>query len=151
MHMLRRTVFSLLSAAGVPLAVQAAACPAQDIAGSTRASTAPPTVEVLGLHAWTRQMLQDSVRRRRPGTEFGDAACALILRDSLHFADAAVWRFRDGSVVLAVVEPGDSTRVRYDDHGTGIAASPAGWDSVGAALKGARWSPYGAIVASVVR
>ena len=48
------------------------------------APTASATVEILGLRRWTADMLRDSVERNRPGTKFSDAACALLLRDSMH-------------------------------------------------------------------
>ena len=51
-------------------------------------------VEVLGLQKWTLRMLRDSVRKYVPGQELHDAACMLILREKLHFADAYVARFR---------------------------------------------------------
>src|SRR5438309_2507017 len=47
-------------------------------------------VEVLGLRAWTLEMLRDSIRRRFPGQTLESAACMVTLRDSLHFADALV-------------------------------------------------------------
>lgn len=69
------------------------------------------TVEVIGLRGWTDGMLRDSLRAYRPDVALGDAACGEVLRDSLNFAEAAVLRFRDGRVVVTVIEPADSHRV----------------------------------------
>jgi hypothetical protein len=68
-------------------------------------------VEVLGLRRWTVPMLVDSLRKYKPDVTLGDAACGVILRDSIGFQDAAVFRFRDGRVVLSIIEPWDSSRV----------------------------------------
>jgi hypothetical protein len=79
-------------------------------------------VEVLGLHTWTLEMLQDSIRRRFPGQRLEDAACMVTLRDSLHFADAlvqAVIYSRGAStavrnyLVVKLIEPQETTRVRW--------------------------------------
>jgi hypothetical protein len=80
-------------------------------------------VEVLGLRAWTLEMLRDSIRRRFPGQTLEDAACMVTLRDSLHFADALVQRVIYSSpgaaaavrdyLVVKVIEPQETTRVRW--------------------------------------
>jgi len=79
-------------------------------------------VEVLGLRAWTLQMLQDSIRRRVPGQTLESAACMVTLRDSLHFADALVQgiTYSAGAgaavrnyLVVKVIEPQDANRVRW--------------------------------------
>jgi len=90
------------------------------------AVAAAQSVEVLGLRHWTVGMLRDSLRRFRPDIALGDAACGDLLRDSLHFPDAAVLRFRDGRVVLSVIEPSDSQRVvlRPAPDGAGAPAPP---------------------------
>lgn len=79
-------------------------------------------VEVLGLKRWTLKMLQDSIRHYIPGQELHSAACMVTLRDSLHFADAEVvttssaqpGHARVTFLVIKVVEPQDSARVRWD-------------------------------------
>lgn len=80
-------------------------------------------VEVLGLRRWTLEALHDSVRARGRGLALHDAACMVVLRDSLRFADALVsetmYQPADGGapvtyVLIKVVEPSDSARVRWD-------------------------------------
>jgi hypothetical protein len=77
------------------------------------------TIEVVGLDRWTVQMIQDSMDRYSPGDSLQSHACAVILRYKLHFADAAAQTYlpsptHTGTYVLvSVVEPGDSARVRY--------------------------------------
>jgi hypothetical protein len=81
-------------------------------------------VEVLGLNRWTLQMLQDSVRRYRPGLELHEGACMALLRDSLHFAEASVERFtsampgRPATVLftIKVIEPQDAGLVQWDNR-----------------------------------
>lgn len=97
-------------------------------------------LEILGLRNWTVSMLADSIERYRPGTSLTDAACAAVLRDNLGFPDAAVLRFRDGRVVLTVIEPGDTGRVALRVVSTTSPPIAGPWDSI-AAL--ARLSPFG--------
>jgi hypothetical protein len=79
-------------------------------------------VDVIGLRRWSLDMLRDSVRKHRPGIELHDAACAVVLRDMLGFADAQVnsqtyvespgaepQRF----VAIKVIEPGEAARVKW--------------------------------------
>lgn len=79
-------------------------------------------VEVIGLRRWSLAMLRDSVRARRPGMELHDAACMIVLRDSLGFPDVLVsemiYLAQPGAqpqrfLVLKVVEPRDSSRVQW--------------------------------------
>jgi hypothetical protein len=79
-------------------------------------------VEVLGLHTWTLEMLQDSIRRRIPGQKLESAACMVTLRDSFHFADALVNAIRysagEGAavrnyLVVKLIEPQEAARVRW--------------------------------------
>jgi hypothetical protein len=72
-------------------------------------------------------MLSDSLRRIRPDVALGDAACGEVLRDSLGFPDAAVLRFRDGRVVLTVIEPGEAGRVVLRPRPAGPAAPSGPW------------------------
>jgi hypothetical protein len=74
------------------------------------------SVEVVGLRRWTVEMIQDSLARYSPGVSLQDHACAAVLRYRLGFADAASTRFLDGPstyIVVSVVEPQDSARVRH--------------------------------------
>ncbi len=79
-------------------------------------------VEILGLQQWSLQMLRDSVRSRVPGMELHDAACMVVLRDSLGFADALVnslhFATSDDSpvekfLVIKLVEPQERMRVQW--------------------------------------
>lgn len=74
-------------------------------------------VEILGLRTWTRQMVEDSVAKYQPGISLADHACAIILRDSVGFADAASMTMSMGGdtswTVLPVVEPALKDRVRF--------------------------------------
>lgn len=79
-------------------------------------------VEILGLRRWNLQMLKDSVHSRRPGTELHDAACMIVLREDLGFADAWVSELHFVSapgaplrtyLVIKLVEPGDRARVQW--------------------------------------
>jgi hypothetical protein len=74
------------------------------------------SVEVVGLRRWTVEMIQDSLARYSPGVSLQDHACAAVLRYKLGFADAGSDRYDDGGsgyVVVSVVEPQDSARVRH--------------------------------------
>jgi len=79
-------------------------------------------VEILGLQHWSLQMLRDSVRSRVPGMELHDAACMVVLRDSLSFADALVHTFLDAPsqglpvqefMVIKLIEPQERARVQW--------------------------------------
>jgi len=79
-------------------------------------------VEILGLHRWTLQMLQDSIRHYVPGHELHDAACMMVLKEQLHFAEASVSRFEDAPpgrtrhtyLTIKLIEPQEAKRVRWD-------------------------------------
>lgn len=78
-------------------------------------------VEILGLEDWTRQMVEDSVAKYQPGISLADHSCAVILRDSVGFAQAASQTYnirgRDTVwVVLPVVEPRMRDRVRFRNY-----------------------------------
>jgi hypothetical protein len=74
-------------------------------------------VEILGLRTWTREMVEDSVARFQPGVSLADHACAVVLRDSVGFANAASMSFSMGGdttwQVLSVVEPARAAQVRF--------------------------------------
>ena len=98
---------------------------AQPGAGPGVAAGAPATlenahlrVELIGLRRWTVPMIQDSLRRYAPNDSLLSHACAAVLRDKLHFADASVAVYpAEGQgktyIAVTVVEPQDSARVRY--------------------------------------
>jgi hypothetical protein len=85
-------------------------------AAAQEPARAPATVQILGLRNWTAKMLEDSVTRYAPGTRLAENACAVILRDSVGFADAGVIRLGAGGrswAILKVVEPELRDRVRF--------------------------------------
>ena len=76
------------------------------------------TVEVLGLERWSLRMIQDSLDKYAPGESLASHACAEVLRYKLGFADASSNSYSDvrdtiERVVVAVVEPQNSARVRH--------------------------------------
>jgi hypothetical protein len=94
-------------------------------------------VEVLGLRSWTRQMVEDSVARFQPGVSLSDHACAVILRDSVGFANAASIGYQVGDTVwsvLPVVEPARRAQVRFATY-TARHPKPAEWADLFAALE----------------
>lgn len=73
-------------------------------------------VEILGLRTWTREMVEDAVAKYAPGISLEDRSCAVLLRDSVGFADAASMRLsmRDTTwVILPVIEPRMKERVQF--------------------------------------
>lgn len=87
-------------------------------AGAQSSRQKTTVVEIIGLRNWTRQMVEDSVAKFAPGVSLADHACAVILRDSVGFADAASLQFSAFEtdtvwVVLPVVEPQFRSRIRY--------------------------------------
>lgn len=96
------------------LALLFVAAPA-DAQEAQRPSTT--VVEILGLRSWTREMVEDSVARFQPGVSLSDHACAVILRDSVGFANAASigYDFGEDTIwsVLPVVEPARRAQVRF--------------------------------------
>jgi len=84
------------------------------VAISQEVETPAGAVEFVGLHHWTIQMIQDSMRVHAPGKPLGQ--CARVLR-ALGFASAQSlgWTSTDGrsSTLVLLVEPQDSALVRY--------------------------------------
>jgi hypothetical protein len=95
-------------------------------------------VEVLGLKTWTPQQVEAAVKEYAPGVSLASAACAVILRDSIGFADAAVTTYSTGGdtvwTAIRVLEPADSTFVRYTRGDRGERPLPARWEAVHTAL-----------------
>ena len=82
-------------------------------AGSQEVNTPLGVVEFVGLHSWTIQMIQDSMRVHAPGKPLGQ--CAGVLR-SLGFPSAQSLGLPSPtgeSSLVIVVEPQDSMLVRY--------------------------------------
>jgi xanthine/CO dehydrogenase XdhC/CoxF family maturation factor len=76
------------------------------------------TVEFIGLRSWTMAMVQDSLAVYAPGDSIHTHTCAAALRYRLGFAEAASVVYLDGGrpyVLVSVVEPQDSARVRHRD------------------------------------
>src|SRR5215813_10246265 len=81
--------------------------------------TSKATIEIIGLSRWTMKMVEDSLAKYGEDSLTAHA-CAAILRQRLHFADASVTVFTDfpeyefkNYVAITVVEPQDSARIRY--------------------------------------
>lgn len=74
------------------------------------------TVEFIGLQNWTMAMVQDSLAVHSPADSIHKHTCAAALRYRLGFAEAASVAYLDGGtlyVIVSVVEPQDSVRVRH--------------------------------------
>lgn len=86
-------------------------------AAAQQSQPATTVVEILGLRTWTREMVEEAVARYQPGVSLADHACAVILRDSVGFANAASITFGMGGdttwAILPVVEPGRRAQVRF--------------------------------------
>lgn len=82
--------------------------------------TPKATIEIVGLKRWTIQMIDDSLAKYSPKDRLTAHACAAILREKLHFADASVDVFTNMTreqtksyVAVTVVEPSDSALIHY--------------------------------------
>lgn len=82
------------------------------------------TIEFLGLHKWTVQQLQDSVKKHNPNGKL--AFCMAALKANLGFADASVMPYRD-TVVITVVEPDDSALVKRNTYFPNNISLPQDW------------------------
>ena len=124
----------ILRCSALALAVSLAPCALA--AQEARAKTT--IVEILGLRDWTRKMVEDSVAKYQPGISLVDHACAVILRDSVGFADAASISMSMGGdttwAVLPVVEPSLRDRVRFRTFGAERPKNPA-WADLFAILQ----------------
>lgn len=72
-------------------------------------------VEILGLEHWTAAMLRDSLAIHAPGYSIASGTVAAALREKLGFPDAVMQSIPGDSgrnILLAVIEPQDSARVR---------------------------------------
>ncbi|HEX6038783.1 hypothetical protein [Longimicrobium sp.] len=118
----------------LPLALLALATP---ITAQEYRAPSTTVVEVLGLRTWTREMMEDSVARFQPGVSLADHACAVILRDSMGFANAASRTLNVGDTswtVLPVVEPQRRAQVRFAAY-TVRRPQQAAWADVFAVLE----------------
>ncbi|MFI5234872.1 MAG: hypothetical protein ACHQXA_04110 [Gemmatimonadales bacterium] len=109
---MRSIVFALAAVLALPAAARA-----QEAANIVHANHR--TIEFLGLSRWTVPMIRDSLAKYAPNTKIERDACAAVLRAQLHFADAAQMMYvptpPDSGlyVVVALVEPQDSSRIHY--------------------------------------
>ena len=88
-------------------------------APTQQARSPATTLEIIGLRSWSQQMLEEAVSRFQPGISLTDAACAVVLRDSVGFANASVLRLSLGATqwaVLTVLEPSEKHRVRFAEY-----------------------------------
>jgi hypothetical protein len=119
---------------GLAFALLALAAP---VAAQQPPRPSTTVVEILGLRSWTREMVEDSVARFQPGVSLSDHACAITLRDSVGFANAASSGYPMGDTVwsvLAVVEPERRAQVRFATY-TARHPKPAEWADLFAALE----------------
>jgi hypothetical protein len=100
-------------------------------------------VEVLGLRWWSVEMLQDSLAKYAPDVPLDSASIPAILRERLHFADAAVHRSEQifdenesAQVTIALREPGDSARVHFRPQTLDTIARVAEWKAITSKLTG---------------
>jgi hypothetical protein len=91
----------------------------RDNTAASTLQTARGPIEFVGLHRWTPRDVEDSLRIRAGfDLQHEDAhACAADLRYKLHFADAAVFGYRDSvghyNWLITLTEPQDSALVHY--------------------------------------
>ena len=103
------------SLAVLPRTVAASVLLLTAIGGAARAQAAPdttPGIEFIGLKQWTVQMIRDTMAVKAPGAPLGQ--CAVLL-EAIGFPSASSAEFiREGHrhIVVTLVEPADSARVR---------------------------------------
>ncbi|HEY6219596.1 MAG TPA: hypothetical protein VIV65_06040 [Gemmatimonadaceae bacterium] len=112
--------------------------PAQRIQLDTNKS-----VELIGLRWWSPEMIQDSLAKYAPGKGLDAPDVASILRNRIHFADAAVHSSEqvfdeNESTQYTVVlrEPADSARVHFRPQHLDSAATYAPWSAITRRLGG---------------
>jgi hypothetical protein len=101
------------------VAALAAVLAAPPASAQTVIHTAKSTIEIIGLKRWTTKMIEDSLAKYAED-DLSVHACAAVLRFKLHFADASVvnyvnfpeFKFKD-YLAITVIEPGDSSLIRY--------------------------------------
>ena len=98
------------------------------------------TIEVIGLRRWTIPMIQDSLAKYAPGITLESHACAAVLRYKIGFADAAAISYQMPGdsleqILVIVVEPQDSARVRYRAAPMDSARPRAAWHSLLSVIK----------------
>lgn len=123
------------------LAVALSVVAATPLASQAVIQTPTSTIEILGLNRWSPKMVEDSLAKYSQEPLTGHA-CAAILREHLHFADASVSSLvgfpeYNGKtfVAITVVEPQDSLKVRYKPAFTDSGVVRAEWTEVVAVVK----------------
>lgn len=119
--------------AGAALATYSAGAPTAPVSAQAVLRQEGRTVEVVGLRRWSLAMLQDSLARH--GESLYSHTCAATLRYKLGFPEAAATRIvlspDSVVIIISVVEPQDSARVRHRELPFDTAVRP-GWESVAA-------------------
>lgn len=93
------------------------------VSSQTLISSPKGPIEIIGLHRWTYRMLRDSLARYAPGEGLRSHACEANLEAKLKFPSASVVYYFEvtdinqeipkPTIVITIVEPQDSARVRY--------------------------------------
>lgn len=132
-----------MRAGGFPVVLMAAlAWGAAPLAAQAVFESKQGRAEVIGLRRWTVQMLADSVSAKAPGESLYSRACAAILQQKLGFPAAAVSiqvengadGMRPVDVLITVVEPADSARVRQRRLSGGWRLPDSAWRTLRATL-----------------
>lgn len=141
-----RTIIHL-SLIAATLAAGPVALSAQKVAPASEGQ-----IEIIGLHRWTRQMIQDSLAAHftGPDASLESHACAVNLRE-IGFAAAAVQVFLNPGptsngnrwTLITVVEPQDSARVRPISHFPDSLADRAEWAGIRSAVATASGHSFG--------
>lgn len=123
--------------AATVLCLVAGAARAQNTLSPVRVESDSVVVEVIGLSRWSLRMVEDSLLRYSPNDGLLSHACAAVLRERLHFADAAAQEYAPGPDshekaywAVSVVEPQDSNLVRYRTTPTASQPDVAEWQVV---------------------
>jgi hypothetical protein len=129
---MRTLVYATLFAAAIVPPVQA-----QNVIETPKA-----TIEIVGLKRWTIQMIDDSLAKYSPKDKLTAHACAAVLRDKLHFADASVGWYTNITqtqtkpyVAVTVVEPQDSALIHYRPAFSDSLPTRAEWAAAYAAFR----------------
>lgn len=89
------------------------------------------TVEFIGLKKWDYIALADTLKAIDPNGSLH--ACSAILTTHLNFADANVFSYEDSgniNTIVTVIEPEDSSRVKYKSIPTEKYKAPPDWQNI---------------------
>lgn len=115
---------------------------ASPLRSQTVIETAEGRAEVIGLKRWTATMLADSLGLRAPGVSlFQTKECTKALTERLHFSSVYIEKTIVGkpgsaatSVVIRLLEPSDSSLIRWRSVPVESQAPPKLWDALVASL-----------------